>query len=121
MDVNYVQTAAAVVSILAPFTPYLIEGAKGAAKGFGGELGKGAFEKAKVVWNKIKTHHGDDPKIKGAVLVLSADPEDETSKHVLTKAIAERLKEDGKFAQELLDVMGGQEGIQLVLAGQSSW
>ena len=49
MDTHYAQTAAAIAAILATFMPYLVEGAKGIAKGFGESLGKISFEKAKSI------------------------------------------------------------------------
>ena len=115
MDINFAQVAAAIAATLAPFTPYLVEG----GKRFAGKAGEAAFTEAQIIWGKIKAHFGEDPKIKGAALMVSADPQDETSQAMLAKAIAARLKEKPELTQELFGLMGGQDAVQKVLANHS--
>lgn len=117
--------AAAVTTALAPFTPYLLEISKEAGKKLaetiGEEGGEAAWKTAQELWRKIKSHFGEDPKVKGAVLMVSADPNDETSQTLLATTLATRLKENQKLAQELLELLGGQNAIQQVLANRKSW
>ncbi len=117
MSTDYAQIAATVATYMAPFTPYLVEG----GKKFAGEAGKAAWEKAQVVWDKLKDRFGDDKKIETAAKTVAADPQDEDYQGLLAKALASRLKEDSNFAEELLNAIGGQEAIQKVLADKSSW
>lgn len=123
MDIELL--AAAVTTALAPFTPYLLETSKEVGKklaeAIGEKGGEAAWKKAQDLWKKIKSHFGDDPKVKGAALMVSAEPNDETSQTLLATTLATRLKVNQKLAQELLDLLGGQNAVQQVLANRKSW
>ncbi|MBA2681994.1 MAG: HEAT repeat domain-containing protein [Ktedonobacteraceae bacterium] len=118
MDVA--QIAASVVALLAPFTPYLVEAGKaagGAAAKTGGEV---AWEKAKSLWEKIHAHAGEDKKLQGAALMVSADPEDESMQATFAKALGAHLEADPAFAEELVRLMGGSQAVQEVIAEHQS-
>jgi hypothetical protein len=115
MDV--VTLSAAVVSVLAPFTPYLVEG----GKKFAENAGDAAWKKAQVIWGKLTQHFGDDAKIKGKALSLSADPTDKDEQAALAKTLAARLNKEPKLAQEFMGLLGGPAGVQQVVADRSSW
>jgi len=123
MDIEVL--AAAVTTALAPFTPYLIEASKEAGKKLaetiGEKGGESAWEKAQGLWEKIKPHFGNDPKVKGAALMVSAEPSDESSQTLLATTLATRLKENPKLAQELLELLGGQNSVQQIIANRKSW
>ena len=59
MDINVGQVAAATVTALAPFTPFLTEigktGSKKLAQVIGEKGGEAAWNKAQSIWKKIKT------------------------------------------------------------------
>lgn len=125
MNGDIAQIAAAIVTLLAPFTPYLLEIGKAAGQKWAETLaekgGEATWTKAKVIWEKIQSRFGDDAKVKGAALIVSADPEDTSSQTILAKALGVHLKEDPQFAQELLQLLGGTQSVQRVLADRRSW
>jgi len=84
----------------------------------GGEV---AWNKAQELWNKLMSALGNDPKVQGAALMVSAEPEDESSQTMLAITLATRLKENPILAQELFDLLGGQTAVQQVLADRKSW
>lgn len=117
MAAEYIEVAAAVTSHLAPFTPYLVEG----GKKFAGEAGKAAWEKAQVLWEKLKARFSDDKKLKGVIKTMATDPQDNDYQQLFAKVLAARLENDNAFTQELLDLLGGKSVVQKVLADRSSW
>lgn len=114
---DYAQIAATLATYLAPFTPYLVEG----GKKFAGKAGEAAWKKAEDIWGKIQAHFGDDKAIKGAAMMVSSAPGDEGWQAQLAKALSVRLKDNPSFAQELLDLLGGKEAVQQVIAERKSW
>jgi hypothetical protein len=118
------QVASAAVAAIAPFMPLLVELAeKGGEKFFRGIADRGgeiAWKVAQEVWNKIKVRLGDDPVVKGASLVLSADPENSQYQALMEQALEKRLEENPKLAKELVEALGGQESVQQILAERSS-
>jgi hypothetical protein len=125
IKMNIELIAAAVTSMLAPFTPFLIETGKKAGLKLGEVIankgGEAAWNKAQELWNKIKSHLGDDPKVRGAALMVSAEPENESSQVLLATTLVSRLKEHLDLAQDLSDLLGGQSAIQQVLANRKSF
>lgn len=123
MDIGLL--AAALTTAIAPFIPYLLETSKVAGNKLAERIaekgGETAWNKAQEIWGKIKSHFDGDPKVKGAALMVSAEPNDESSQALLAKALATRLIENPKIAEELLDLLGGQNAIQTVLANRKSW
>jgi hypothetical protein len=123
--IGVVETAAATVSLIAPFMPYLIAAGKAGGKKLTETIaakgGEAAWDKAQALWGKIKEKFGDAPDVQGAANVVASNPEDETYQQVLAKTLSARLQKDPDFAQELLDLLGGQEAVQRVLADSGSW
>lgn len=116
MDI--VTVTAALTAALAPFTPYLIEG----GKKFAGEAGDAAWKKAQELWGKLNEHFGNDNKLKGKILSVSADPEDKEEQTGLVRVLADRLKENPQLAEDFYKILGGSEqALQAVLADRSSW
>jgi glycine/D-amino acid oxidase-like deaminating enzyme len=114
MTIDIGQTAAAVVTTLAPFTPFLIEVI--AQKG-----GEAAWKKAQALWDKLKARFEDDPEVKSAATMVAAKPEDEARQTMLAEVLGARLQENPALAQELFDLLGGREAVQQVLADRGSW
>ena len=123
MDIGLI--ASAVGATLAPFTPFLlnisIEGGKKLAEVMAEKGGEAAWNKAQSSWHKIKDRAGDDPKVQGAALMVSAGPEDVSAQAILVRALDACLRKYPDLAQELADLLGGEPGIQQVLANQDSW
>ena len=117
MSENYAQIAATITAYLAPFTPYLVE----SGKKFAGKAGEAAWEKAQTIWGEIKSRFGDDKKIETAAKTVSSDPQDEDFQGLFAEALAARLKDTPDFANELLNIIGGEDAVQKVLADRSSW
>ncbi|MEJ2653038.1 MAG: hypothetical protein P8173_14940 [Gammaproteobacteria bacterium] len=114
---DFAQIASAVATTLAPFTPYLVEG----GKKFAEKAGESAWVKAQALWDKIKTHFADDdPSVRGAVLMVSADPQNRTLQDQLGQVLAVRLQEKPALAEELVNLLGGMEAVQEVLADRDS-
>lgn len=117
MSVDYAQIAVGVSTFLAPFTPYLVAG----GKKFAEEAGKSAWEKAQVLWQTLADPSGGDGKIQTAARTLATDPQDEDFQRLLAKALALRLSSDESLAHRVLEIMGGPQAVQKVLAERSSW
>jgi hypothetical protein len=123
MDIELI--AAAVVSTLTPFMPFLLEagkeGGKKLAEVIGEKGGETSWKKAQELWEKIKSHFGNDPKVKGAALMASAEPANEDLQKMFATVLAVRLKENPNVADELMNLLGGQNAVQQVLANRKSW
>lgn len=113
-----------VVSFLAPFLPYLVAGGTEAVKGLGkklGELGgETAWKQAQAVWTKIKSRFGKDAEVKSASDLVAANPADADYAKTLQKALSKKLEADPDFAVELLDMLGGAQSVQEVIARRGS-
>ena len=125
MDVNVGQIAAVTVTALAPFTPFLTEiaeaGGKKLAQVIGEKGGEAAWHKAQSLWDKLKARFGDDPELQSAATMVAARPEDEARQTMLAEVLGARLQANPALAQEILDLLGGQESVQQVLAARGSW
>ncbi len=125
MNSEITQIAAAIVTLIAPFTPYLLEVGKATGQKWAETLaekgGEAAWSKAKMIWEKIHANVGEDPKVKGAALVVSADPEDLSAQTLLTNVLATHLNADPQFMRELLHLLGGTQAVQEVLTDRQSW
>lgn len=117
--------AAAITTALAPFMPFLIEVGVATSKKMVDAInekgGEEAWKLAQKLWNRIKTHFDNDADIRGVTFMVSAKPKDESRQTLLAIALTEKLKEDPKLAQELFDLLGGQNAVQKVLANRKSW
>ncbi len=124
MPLNITQVATAAVTALAPFTPYLLElgkaGGKKLVEVIAEKGGEAAWQKAQTIWGKLKNRFGEDPEVTSATTLIAVDPEDEDRQATLIKVLSERLEDDQNLAQELFDLLGGQERIQEMVADQGS-
>lgn len=122
---DYTQIAAAIVSTLAPFLPYLVEVGKESGKKIAEILTEkgteAAWEKAKRIWNKLKGYFGDAPAVQGAAMMMAEAPEDEFNQTALAKTLGTYLQKNPALGDELLKLLGGPEAVQEVLADKASW
>ncbi len=125
MTTDIGQTAAAVVATLAPFTPFLIEvgkaGGKKLAEVMAEQGGEAAWKKAQALWDKLQTRFHDDDEVQVMATVVAVKPDDETRQTMLAEVLGSRLQENPTLAQEIFDLLGGQEAVQQVLAERGSW
>ena len=125
MTIDIGQTAAAVAATLAPFTPFLIEvgkaGGKKLAEVVAEKGGEAAWKKAQALWDKLQTRFQDDAEVQSMATVVAVKPEDEARQTMLAEVLGARLQENPALAQELFDLLGGQEAVQQVLAERGSW
>ncbi len=125
MPVDVGQIAAATVAALAPFTPFLIEvgkaGGEKLAEVMAEKGGEAAWQKAQALWGRLKARFDDDPEVKSAATMVAARPEDETRQTMLAEVLGARLGEDPVLARQLLELLGGGEAVQRVLADRGSW
>jgi hypothetical protein len=125
MTIDIGQTAAAVAATLAPFTPFLIEvgkaGGKKLAEVVAEKGGEAAWKKAQALWDKLQTRFHDDDEVQVMATVVAVKPEDEARQTLLAEVLGARLQENPALAQELFDLLGGQEAVQQVLAERGSW
>ncbi len=106
--------ATMIVNLIAP---YLAQAGEVMAK----KAGEAAWEKAQALWGKLKARFRDDPEVTSAATMVAAKPEDKGRQAMLAEVLGIRLQENPDLVQELLDLLGGQEAVQQVLAGRSSW
>ena len=125
MTTDIGQTAAAVVTTLAPFTPFLIEvgkaGGKKLAEVMAEQGGEAAWKKAQALWDKLQTRFHDDDEVQVMATMVAVKPEDETCQALLAGVLGARLQENPALAQDLLDLLGGQKAVQQVLTERGSW
>src|SRR2546429_4891922 len=119
------QIAATTVTTLAPFTPLLVEVGKAGAQKFTEVIaekgGEAAWNKAQSLWKKLKAHFGDDPEVNGALSLVAVKPEDESRQTLLAEVLGTRLQAYPEVAEEIFNLLGGQQAVQQVLAERGSW
>jgi hypothetical protein len=122
--IGVIETAGAVVAFLSPFMPYLKEAGKITGKKLvevaAERGGDAALKKAQDIWGKL-AGRSDSLELKSASDLVGANPEDQTYQIVLTKVLVGYLQKNPSFAKELVDLMGGEDSVQEVLAQRGSW
>lgn len=122
MDIQLIATA--VSTILAPFTPYLIK----AGQGLGNKVadliaekgGEAVWQQVEAIWGRIQAAFGEDQEVQSAAMLVSANPEDEARQKMFADILVARLKENPTVANELMQLMGGQQAVQQVIANRKS-
>ena len=99
------QLPAQLVQFLAPFLPYLLEGAKvagqEAAKVLGKRTSEHGLDQAKTLWEKLRPKVEAKPAALEAVQETAAHPNDEDALAALRLQLKKLLAEDQALAQEL--------------------
>jgi len=125
MALELATIAATAVKFLSPFMPYLLDAAKSASEKLGEAIGEhggeAVWEKAQTIWSKFTGRYGDDEEVNTAAKMVALKPTDENRQESLAEVLGERLKENPELAQEIFNLMGGQKGIQEVLAGENAF
>jgi hypothetical protein len=119
------QVTATAVTTLAPFMPFLIETSKVAglklADKIGEMGGEAAWDKAQMLWNKLKVQSSNDPELISAATIVAAKPNDEARQTLLAEVLGKYLMEDPDFMEEIFQLLGGQQAMQQVVAERESW
>src|SRR5260370_39325248 len=104
---------------------FLVDAGKGAgvklAEVIGERGGEATWNKAQALWSKLKSRFGNDPELTSAATMVATKPEDEARQTMLAEVLGARLKENPDFAEEIFELLGGQQAVQQVLAERGSW
>ena len=109
MPIDLGNIAAATVSVLAPFTPFLVETGQAVGKKLGEVIvekgGEKAWQKAQAVWDKLKKRYRDDPEVDSVATLVAAKPEDATRQAMFVEVLTARLNESPTLAQDRKSVV----------------
>lgn len=123
--IDVVSLAGGVVTAIGPFLPYLASLGKSVHKKLEDVIaeqgGNVVWNQAQAIWKKIKDRFKDDTEIEGAAAAMSADPSNQMFQQMMVQVLTKKLEADPGFAEELLKLMGGEAGVQRVIAGNEAW
>lgn len=122
--IDFASVSVGLVSLLSPYLPLLLSLGKSA----GGKLEDSIIDKGvdvagtqvKKLWAKISGYFKDDVEVTSAATMVAASPKDALRQQMLGQVLAERLKEHPRLAEELIEIMGGQERLQQIIAGNEA-
>lgn len=98
--------ASTAVSLLAPYIKKLGEElAKKAGEEIGSQAGKTAWEKAKVLFETIKTRFTQKPETAKVFSALEKSPDDVDTQAVIRFHLKEIMQSDETFAKELANIL----------------
>ena len=122
MDPISLGTAA--VSLLAPFTPYLVNIATTTTDSLtriiADQDGEKSWELAQSVWNFLKSKLNQNGETEDAARMLARKPEDQNRQAMLIEVITARLTGNSEALSDLEKLLGGQESIQKITASNES-
>ena len=111
--------AKGVTAAVAPYLPFLVPVAKKA----GGKVeevivglgAQAAWSMAKDVWARVTKFFNDDDEVKAAATMVASKPDDDARRNSLIDVLVERLTANPQLAEELLKVLGGENGVQQII------
>jgi hypothetical protein len=122
--IGAIEIATATAATLAPCLPHLLKYAQAAGEKFGEGLATKAGEltvgKINEIWVKIKNRFAQHPELEHSARLAGTAPGDATYQAVFAKALAGCLQQDPQLSQDLLNLLGGEEAVQTVIADRSS-
>jgi hypothetical protein len=98
----------ALINLLAPLLPALLEKGQQAAEDVIEAVGGEAWGRVKAIWSKLRPKVDQDEAVKEAASAVATDPQDEAAKGALQFQLRNLLAADPQLAQELKDML--QEG-----------
>lgn len=121
---DFVTIAAGVVKLLQPALPYLDPLKTALQKKITDATAGAAWDQAKALWAKITGCFKDDKELNEAADAVATAPDKEifqrAAREELTKVLAERLKDSPELAKELLELLGGEEKLNEIVAGDEA-
>lgn len=116
------QLAQVVTAFLAPFLPYLLKAGEKAAEEAGKKLGGDAWERAKMLWGKLRPKVEAKPAAQEAVKDVAGAPQDEDAQAALRLQLKKLLTEDQGFAEAVAQLWAETEasGITIAAIGERS-
>lgn len=104
--------AATIVTIAAPFAPYLVEG----GKKFAEKAGESAWEQVQKIWACLTSprDQNTDPSVQ--LQMLSANPDSAGYRAVLTEALVKHLTKYPELAPELTRLVAQHPRVQEIVA-----
>ncbi|WP_437623823.1 hypothetical protein [Sorangium sp. So ce1151] len=110
---DYASLAQAVVTLLAPHLAALMTKVTGS---IAEKTADAAWNKAGSIWDKVKGLFGHGTEVQGAATLVQNQPNEPQYREILSKVLAKRLESEPALAGELAAILGGQEGVNRILA-----
>src|SRR2546423_82465 len=95
------------VTFLSPFLPYLLKVGEQAAEEAGKKFGDDAWERAKLLWGRLRPTLVAKPAAQEAAQDVAKSPGDEEAQTVLRVQLRKLLIEDSALAEEISRLMQG--------------
>jgi hypothetical protein len=105
-----------VAELLAPLTPYLVEG----GKKFAGKAGEAAWSKAQEVWNLLTAKPDVASKLRPAAELLSQHVDKDIYRTAFEEALLDILRDDLALGKRLVETMGDTKRQQNISASGHS-
>ncbi len=121
---GFSQLAVAVVSVISPFLPQLLNLGKSVAKAVTEEVSERIVDKgwnrAAALWAKIKEHFGNHDELMDAAQLLAHRPDDEDRQTIFASILNTLLVANPDVVADFLSLMGGKEAVAEVVATRDS-
>ena len=111
---NLNELAAKVTIFLTPFLPFFVIGGETIAKELGERFGQAVFDKAKLIWNRIKGASADSD-FKYATMALVENPQSTPFQLALSTALGNYLEKHPEEARKIASLMTEGDAIQSIL------
>ncbi|MCC3528846.1 MAG: hypothetical protein JGK21_11700 [Microcoleus sp. PH2017_22_RUC_O_B] len=95
----------ALVSLMAPFLPFLIKAGEKASEEIGQGLGSDAWTKAKGIWEKLQPKVSEKPTCKEAVEDVAKQPENQDFQVVLRVQLEKLFKQEPDLYEQIERLM----------------
>jgi|SRR5947209_2311513 len=113
--------AHSVITVIAPYLPYVLTAGGKAAEGALKKAGEDAWGKAKTLWSKLGPSIENDPAAVAMAQKVAASPDDQRAQSALEIYIEEILRNDVALADEVARLLNaGGSFNQVIAAGKGS-
>ncbi|HSL64210.1 MAG TPA: hypothetical protein VK874_06075 [Gaiellaceae bacterium] len=108
---------AALVSLLAPFLPYLVRAGERAAENVADALTTEAGKHARALWEKLFPHVESRPAAAEAAADVASDPDDELARAALQLQLRKLLEHDPELRGEVERMLADAERHGVIATG----
>lgn len=113
--------AHSVITVIAPYLPYVLTAGGKAAEGALKKVGEDAWGKAKTLWSKLSPGIEKDPAAMAMAQKVAASPDDQRAQSALELCIEDILRNDSALAGEVANLLNvGGSSNQVIAAGRGS-